>query len=99
MYTLLNRIYCTDAVRKEKYSEAAPWLSTTKERAYVPPVLEVRNNAGVVTTQAVEAQFSPELIKVLESVTFDSRANSTPALFRGGVDGLFPLSTQSNSLR
>jgi hypothetical protein len=47
LYHVANRIFTTDAVRREKYGDALTWISNRAERDYTPAVAEVQGQPRI----------------------------------------------------
>ena len=111
LYQAMNRILCSDSIRKELYGGSLSRISNTSERDYIEaaaataPIAEVRNAAGDVTQVAVPAQpavarwLHPTLAKATESLQHDSVTFSEPLTMRCGFDGQWPFNGQNNALR
>lgn len=76
------------------FSAAIEWIGNSKQRTYTP-WRDADANANPATPEQAPTM-SKELERIISTVTFDNRHTSVPAIFRGGVDGVFPFATQSN---
>ena len=111
LYQAMNRILCSDTLKKELYGGSLSRISNTAERDYTEAaaataeVVEVVDANNVVTTPAVPARLAvarwlhPNLAKAAECLTHDSTGFTEPLTMRCGFDGQWPFNCQNNALR
>jgi hypothetical protein len=144
-FQVLNRLFCTDGVRKDKYGDFLYWISTDEERTHsaavpaeegfpelpilfkVPPRVSPSRPVKGETPDQEKARLDrderlrrpipyepppfkayvpakplyrhPQLIKVMNSLAFEAKEDSNPAMIMVGFDCIPPISMQCNALR
>jgi hypothetical protein len=111
-YQAINRTFCTDKVRREKYGTPLRWVANTNERQFIASAvareaLEGRNVIANVWEQrnprayrpAVKQWIHPNLENAMQKLDFGAdELETTPVMMNIGFDGYFPISSQCNAL-
>jgi hypothetical protein len=99
-YQHVNRLFCTEKIRREKFGDQIFWMSNSNDKKYVQGQDAVQGNANPYRyTAKVDQVISKNLKACMKPLMFEAADVSQPNVSTFGSDAFFPLSTQCNSLR
>jgi hypothetical protein len=96
----LNRLFCSDRVRRELYGDRIQWMSNSHDKSYVQEQVAAQLGQPLFTyTAAVARSINPNLKACMKPLLFAAADVSEPAVCFFGHDGSFPFNTQCNAMR